>query len=387
MKAGWLLALVALTIGYAGRAAAQDVFLANPDALSGVRAVPGGQFSLRPADSNVISTSPLFLEDPGARPRGVASSQTVGGVAATSTGPGQLSVGFDYLRPFWSFRDFTLAIPPAYGQFFPVLTDVGHTDSQFAFVPTVRYNFHVADLGLDVGAAGTFLSVSGRLHRDVATTGLVAGDLAASYDLTLVSVIPVQVARRFDPAELFGEKDHDAPAGTLIDLSIGSRYVSLDQGYTSTVHAAGLGGVNLATRTTSQSFQGLGITAAMGWQVPAGEDWLTFIGSRGSVLVGNNNRTSNATVVVAGLPGYADSISESKTTLLPVFELEAGFEWGTELGSRLARGEPPPVLSVRLAGIGQYWGGMGPLSAGSSQGFKTSDLFLAGVSVTVGLRH
>ena len=34
----------------------------------------------------------------------------------------------------------------------------------------------------------------------------------------------------------------------------------------------------------------------------------------------------------------------------------------------------------------QYCGGMGPLSAGSPQGFRTSDLFLAGVSVQLGVR-
>jgi len=47
----------------------------------------------------------------------------------------------------------------------------------------------------------------------------------------------------------------------------------------------------------------------------------------------------------------------------------------------------PPQFCVRLALVGQYWGGMGPLSAGSTQGFRTNDLFLAGVSVQIGLRH
>jgi hypothetical protein len=60
---------------------------------------------------------------------------------------------------------------------------------------------------------------------------------------------------------------------------------------------------------------------------------------------------------------------------------------GTELGTRLANGDPLPVFSARVAGVGQYWHGMRPLSAGSGQGFRTSDLYLAGVSVTLGLRH
>jgi hypothetical protein len=163
--------------------------------------------------------------------------------------------------------------------------------------------------------------------------------------------------------------------------------VSLDQDYTSTLHAAGVGGVNLATRTTSQSFQGIGVTGALGCQAPMAEDLICFLGGRGSLLVGNNDRSSTATVAVSGLPGFADAIAESKSLIVPVVELEAGFEWGTDLGTRLANSEPLPVVSIRVAGIGQYWHAMGPLSAGSGQGFRTSDLYLAGVSVTLGLRH
>jgi hypothetical protein len=121
--------------------------------------------------------------------------------------------------------------------------------------------------------------------------------------------------------------------------------------------------------------------------VPAGQDWVAFLGARGSILIGDNQRSSSATVVAPGFPAFADTISESRTTLVPVVEAEAGVEWGTDLGERLARGEVPPQFCVRLALVGQYWGGMGPLSAGSTQGFRTNDLFLAGVSVQIGLRH
>src|SRR4051812_35025843 len=125
------LAAVALAVGSAH---AQDL----------LGAVPGGQYTLLPADPTVVSTTPLFVEG-AAGGRTVAAVGTVGGVAS-AVGPGQLSVGFDYLRPFWSFRDFTLPVPPAYAAAFPALADVGHADNQFAFAPQVRYNYYVEDL-------------------------------------------------------------------------------------------------------------------------------------------------------------------------------------------------------------------------------------------------
>jgi Legionella pneumophila major outer membrane protein precursor len=382
MKAGWLLTLAALALAGAGAPMrAQEVLVPYSD-LPGARAA--GQFTLLPADGTNLGSTPLFL-DAGGTTR-VATSGTIGGLAATSSN-GRLSVGFDYLRPWWSFRDFTMAIPPGYAAAFPAFPGVGHTDGEFAFVPLVRYDYHVADMGIDFGAAGTFLGLSGRFQRNVAATGSTAGDMVVSYDLTLISVIPVQAARRFDAAELFAEKGHDVEAGVFVDLSIGTRFAALDQNYTSTVHAAGANGVNIATRTTSQNFRGIGLTAAGGWQVPAGQDWVAFLGARGSILIGDNQRSSSATVVAPGFPAFADTISESRTTLVPVVEAEAGVEWGTDLGDRLARGEVPPQFCVRLALVGQYWGGMGPLSAGSTQGFRTNDLFLAGVSVQIGLRQ
>src|SRR5205814_6155448 len=111
---------------------AQEVLVPYSD-LTGVRTA--GQFTLLPADgTGVFGSTPLFL-DSGSTVRVVAGG-TVGGLAAT-TSNGRLSAGFDYLRPFWSFRDFTLAIPPGYQAAFPAFPGIGHTDNDFAFVPQV----------------------------------------------------------------------------------------------------------------------------------------------------------------------------------------------------------------------------------------------------------
>lgn len=372
MTARLLLTLTALTLGLAP-ARGQEVLTAPP----------GGQFALLPADPNVVSTSPLFLDDPG---RGrFGSTNAVGGVAGSAAG--RVSAGFDFLRPFWTFRDFALTVPPQYAAAFPANLGVTHGDNNFVVVPQVRYNYHVSDLDLNIEGSGTFLSLSGRLQRSLTATDGPSGDLVVNYNLTQVSVIPFEVARRIDPAELFLDKDHEAEEGSALDLSIGTRFVSVDQNYTSTLTANGLGGSNVATRYSSQNFRGLGLTAAAEWQVPFRENWVRFLNVRGSVLIGDSRRNSTLTVVAAGFPGASETISESRTTLLPVGEAEIGVEWGQELGGRLARREVPPEMTIRVAGVGQYWGGMGPLSAGSTQGFRTSDLFLAGVSVQIGFRH
>ncbi|HKB03115.1 MAG TPA: Lpg1974 family pore-forming outer membrane protein [Gemmataceae bacterium] len=378
MTARWVLAVGLALAAPACGARAQECLVPLPDGLGGTRAVDG-QFGLLPTDTRVISTTPLFLADPAG---GAVRATATGAVVATGAG-GQLFAGFDYLRPFWSARDFTRPVPPGYESAFPVVADIGHIDSHFTFVPRVQYDYDIPGMDFDVGAAATFLGLSGRYQRDVAATGASAGDVVATYDLTLVSVIPVQAARRFAPGELGGYEK----AGSLIDASVGTRYVALDQDYASAAHAAVGGGVNVATRTTSQSFRGFGITAALGWQVPVGDDLAAYLGARGSVLIGDNERSSTATVIAVGRPAFSEAISEARTLVVPVVEMEAGLAWGTELGHRLAVGDPAPELCVRVSLVGQYWGGMGPLSAGSPQGFRTSDLCLAGVSVQLGLRH
>src|SRR5437773_1975393 len=55
------------------------------------------------------ATSPLFLESKDSG--GLNANATVAGRNTSSLG--HVQVGFDFLRPYWSFRDFTLAIPAA----------------------------------------------------------------------------------------------------------------------------------------------------------------------------------------------------------------------------------------------------------------------------------
>jgi hypothetical protein len=104
-------------------------------------------------------------------------------------------------------------------------------------------------------------------------------------------------------------------------------------------------------------------------------------------LIGQDRKNSTLSVLIANAPGTGGTITENNTALLPVVETEVGFEWGKDLGELFYDKKSNNLFTVRVAGIAQYFGGMGPLSADSNQAFRTNDLFLAGVSVQVGLRH
>ena len=60
----------------------------------------------------------------------------------------------DYIRPYWSHRDFTLAVPTANAGSFPLLGDTGHVDNHFSLAAKVNLKYDVSDL-FAVKATGT----------------------------------------------------------------------------------------------------------------------------------------------------------------------------------------------------------------------------------------
>jgi hypothetical protein len=389
-----LLTIAALAL--AGAPAPGQEFLVpqSADALGAIQ--PAGGLTVLAPDTPVISTTPLFLEDPAVgRPgatasaiRGHANGRTVQVVDGENLS--SFAIGFDYLRPWWTHRDFQLAVPQRFAPFFPVLGDIGHVDSHFVFVPRVRYNYYFTNLDMGFTASGEFFNLTGRLQRDLGSAGNVLGNLVAQSSLTIVSITPAELSRLFEVPEFFTAGKHFDKAwleDSVVTASLGTRYATVDQHHTGSIQVAGPGGVNVATRYASQNFRGFGLTGSANWQTPAGDNWVLFSNMRGSVLLGESRRSSTLTVAATGLPGFADTIAESKTTAVPVMEVEVGAEWGRDLGELLRMRQSRKQLTLRVAGVAQYWGGMGPLSAGSPQGFATTDLFLAGVSVQVGFRH
>lgn len=387
-----LLAAAVLASASGGRAQ-ETLLVADP---TGFAAGPLGRgYTVNTLDGvQIIDSTPAFL---GAAPpaRGGLTDGFVGSAdgnalrVVNGRNYGALSAGIDYIRPFWSFRDFSLTVPPAWAGAFPVLADVGHTDNHFAFVPRVQYDYYLADLDVGIGASVKFINLTGTLQRNVATAGGAFGNLVSNNSLTIVSINPVEFGRRYELDGLFegkveGKKSFFADAVT--DLSVGARYVSLDQNYSGSLEG-GLGAMNVATRYTRQNFRGAGVTAAANFLGPLGDDLVGFASVRASVVAGESRRNSALAVTAAGFPGYASTINESKTMFAPITELEFGVEWGRDLGELLRQRATRQQVTVRLAALAQHWGGMGPLSAGSAQGFRTSDLFLAGLSLQVGLRY
>jgi hypothetical protein len=368
------LGLVAV-LGFLGESFAQEGLLLPSEGATGqVMVIPG------PAPGR--AAMPLFLS-----PDQVSALQaggTAGGIGLS--GFGAIHIGFDYLTPLWSFRDFTLAVPRENAGSFPLLGDTGHVDNHFAFAPRVDYNYLFTNWDFGVGASGTFYNLSGQLHRELSTLGLGAAQLDANSDLTIISANLVEVTKHLEYRDL-KKKDYycfDCLEDLLIDVSIGARYSSIDQNYTGSL-TNGSAATSQTTRYSTQSFSGFGLTTSANFGLPVKKEFLLFTNLRTSLLVGDNKRASTLTVNVAGQPGRSDSISQTNTVFLPVVELEMGFEWQTAIFKRVTDNDKQPFVTLRAAFVGQFWGDVGPLSAGSTQAFRESDLFLVGATVMVGV--
>ncbi|HYH64742.1 MAG TPA: hypothetical protein VD866_08625 [Urbifossiella sp.] len=397
----WVLrAVVVAAVFGAAPARAQELLFRGPQVLE-----PGAGGVPLLLDADGVPVGAVNAAVGPSRSRSVrdpAEASRLGGVRGTVGGFGQdnqanASVGFTYVVPFWSFQAFQVPVPNRYEGLFPTFGRTGPVDSRFAYAPRVNLDYYVADMDASVGASGTFLNLSGRVDRQASGTNTPSGLLTANATLTLVSANVVEFGRRFAFFDLFPDANPHKPGmvDSVIELRIGTRFVSVEQNYTGTLIGGGLGalGTNVSTRFSSQSFRGIGLTGAVTWEVPHGENWVFFSTTRLSALVGENRRNSTISVTVApqtggpNLPSFSDAQFDSRTILVPVTEMEIGADWGLDLAARLREGLEPPRFVVRVAAVGQYWGGLGPLSAGSTQKFRDSDLFLIGGHVQAGFRY
>ncbi|MBN9524067.1 hypothetical protein J0H58_37080 [bacterium] len=389
----WVRVVVVAALVGAPPARAQELLFRGPQVLDPAGAV-GGTPLLLDADGVPVGAVGGGLGPPRSVAPDPAVVPRLGGVRGAVGGFGQdnhatASVGFTYLVPFWSFNAFQLPVPSGFQGLFPTFGRTGAVDTRFAYAPRVNLDYYVSDIDATVGATGTFLNLSGRVDRQAGGTNTPAGVLTANANLTLVSANVVEFGRRFAFLDLFPEKNPHKPAvvDSVVELRIGTRFVSVDQNYTGTLTGAAGGGTNLSTRFSSQSFRGIGLTGAATWELPYDTSWVFFSTTRLSVLVGEDRRNSTVAVSVVGQPGFSDSRLDSRTVLVPVSELEVGADWGMDLATRLREGLEPPRFVIRVAAVGQYWGGLGPLSAGSTQNFQSTDLFLVGGHVQAGFRY
>ncbi|MBI1831698.1 MAG: hypothetical protein HYR84_09635 [Planctomycetes bacterium] len=369
LSAGFLLLLA-----ISGPAAAQP--------FAPIQAGPhGGTFALTP----LLGDGELFQSAGIAPTPDLRAQGTVGGRGMSSLGA--IEIGFDYIRPYWTSRDFTLAVPAANAGSFPLLGDVGHVDDHFALAPRLNYKYDVSDV-LAIKATGSFMNLTGHLERTLSAPDGTLANLSANSSLTIVTANLPEISTRFYYDELFlrPAQSHWSIFNDLaIDLGIGTRYSSIEQNYTGKLTNTVPAGKNETQRYSHQNFKGVGLTTTLNFSLPVRDEWRLFTNLRGSILVGDNSKDSSLSVVLQGVPGAATSISQSKTEFIPIGEMEVGAEWTHEFSDVARPTVPPALFTVRVGFSGQIWGNVGPLSAGSPQGFRTSNLYLVGAHVMVGL--
>lgn len=292
------------------------------------------------------------------------------------------SVGFSYLRPLWSGAGLELRVPAGAGAAAFATGPTADLSRTFAFVPRVDLTYDTATVG--VGGSFQYLGLGGSLDRTVTLSGGSAS-LLATNTLSVVSVGLPEVRNTV----FFAADDHRPTAhwlgltnATLVG-TLGTRYTAIRQDY----RASLVTGPAVATTDATQSFNGIGLTVGLDLDRPVGHHWGLYTNNRWTLLLGQNHRKSSSSGVDAAGP-FSNSISENKTTLFPVGELEVGFRYlaaWTDPATRQAGGRQ---LFVRAGFVGQYYNGIAFLpAAGGDARFADRPLFLVGFTVTAGIEY
>jgi hypothetical protein len=185
--------------------------------------------------------------------------------------------------------------------------------------------------------------------------------------------------------------DWDCLKGTCLEDSLlvatlGSRFANIEQ----TFHAELGSGPSISTVDAHQEFSGLGATTSMTGYCPLFGNLGVFGGTRLSLLVGKNQRSSSTTILVPANPAasFAAKANEDKTDLVTSGEFETGVVWGTALGRADPTGTTnPPFLWIRLGVNAQIWDNLGFLPIQNGPQFSDRDLFLYGFSVVASIER
>src|SRR5262249_49146970 len=117
-----------------------------------------------------------------------------------------------------------------------------------------------------------------------------------------------------------------------------------------------------------------------------------FGSSRGSVIVGPNNRSSTVSLVSPANPtgSNATVATENRTVIIPTGEFEIGILWGTPIHHATAPpvGTVGPLLWVRVSLVAEFWGDAGFIpSATPNPSFSGSNLLLYGFAIMGGIDY
>jgi hypothetical protein len=314
-------------------------------------------------------------------------------LAADPTLPGifpcnlSVDIGFEYLRPEFPSRSIALAVPAGVSGSFSILGRTGNVIHDFAFVPKISVDYQFQDLGFGVGASGKLTSLSGHLLRTVDSAAGSANLTAeSSVDLAVVNFLE---ATKFLPLDRFPCCQDTCLQDTVLFATIGMRYSHVRQDFTASLAS----GANISTVKAHQDYDGFGLTTSLSILHPLPSNFFLYGTSRGSFLIGTNNRDSSYSVVATSIPGASTSakVTENKTKFIPVGEFEFGLAWGKPLSPRrvqaqAAAGQVGAVLWLKGGMVFDVWGGLELLAPSDTfHPFTDGSLFLYGFTILGGI--
>lgn len=291
--------------------------------------------------------------------------------------------GFAYIRPFWGNQGFNIAVPSGTGSGTLILGDARDVLHNFNFAPRVEVDYRLLPSGVGIRASGWAYNLSGTLDRTLnSPAGSASLHAQSALGLSAVNLPEATIPFSCSCCQK-SPKNNDWIPNFVGDVSLGARYSSLTQSF----DAIAMSGSNVANLHSDQSFSGLGVTGALAGYYPIAKKLLIYSGVRGSALFGTNRRDSTyATMGTSTTSSVPTVLTDNKSAIIPVGELDAGFTWGNNVGGGYG-GAPPPLVFLSLAFTGQIWGNTAMISAASPPNFGSNALYLVGFVLTLGFGY
>lgn len=296
-----------------------------------------------------------------------------------------IAVGFDFLQPSYSNDSFRQLLPGTTVALFPGLNLDSTVDHDYGLSPRIDVGMALGDSEYGISAGVNTVNLSGSVRQN--TAGMASNDsIDAQSAINILSVNLPEVSRVI-PLDIYEDDQID---DAMFELRVGARYSAINQLFTAALRQ---GSGSAVTTSSFQDFRGVGLTAAGNLSLPVTNSLWLYGNSRGSMLLGRNERQANYSVLVSGAGGApaagtaSNTVTEDKTDIIPVGEFEGGFVW--DLAEQFCDEESDPgnMVWFKLGYVAQVWGDVGLTSAGTGQPFRDGTLFLQGFTVQAGVAY
>jgi hypothetical protein len=296
-----------------------------------------------------------------------------------------IAVGFDFLQPSYSNDSFKQLLPGTTAALFPGLNLDSTVDHDYGLSPRIDVGLALGSSEYGISAGVNTVNLSGSVRQN--TAGMASNDsIDAQSAINILSVNLPEVSRVI-PFDIYEDDQID---DAIFELRVGARYSSINQLFTAALRQ---GSGSAVTTSSFQEFRGVGLTAAGNLSVPVTNSLWVYGNSRGSMLLGRNERQANYSVLVVDAGGAptagtaSNTVTEDKTDIIPVGEFEAGIVWDLAEQFCDEGSEPGNMVWFKLGYVAQIWGDVGLTSAGTGQPFRDGDLFLQGFTCQAGVAY